>query len=192
MRNAGHRLKKAQNESFTLLFLDESGFYLLPGVVRTWAPKGETPLLKVKLTRDHLSVISAVTPAGDLYWSTQDHAFRSEDVVAFLKTLLALIPGKLLILWDGAPIHRSKAIKRFLSEGAARRIHLERLPAYAPELNPDEGIWHYLKHVELSNVCTRTLDELQERLTKATQRLAAKPAIIKACFAQTGLYDFPT
>ena len=91
-----------------------------------------------------------------------------------------------------SPVHRSKTIKRFLSEGAARRIHLERLPAYAPDLNHDEGIWHYLKHVELSNVCTRTLDELQERLTIATQRLAAKPAIFKARFAQTGLYGFST
>lgn len=61
------------------------------------------------------------------------------------------------MIWDGSPIHRSQTIKAFLAGGAAHRLHLERLPAYAPELNPDEGIWQYLKHVELRNLCCPTL-----------------------------------
>lgn len=137
-------------------------------------------------------MISAITPKGKLFLSMQRTAFTSEDVIAFLKELLAMIPGKLLIIWDGAPIHRSKKIKQFLADGAAKRIHLERLPAYAPELNPDEGVWHYLKHVELGNVCARNLDDLGEKLSAAAQRLAAKPEIIKACFAQVGLYQSST
>ena len=108
----------------------------------------------------------------------QRTAFTSEDVIAFLKELLAMIPGKLLIIWDGAPIHRSKKIKQFLADGAAKRIHLERLPAYAPELNPDEGVWHYLKHVELGNVCARNLDDLGEKLSAAAQRLAAYQSLL--------------
>lgn len=134
-------------------------------------------------------MISAITPKGKLFLSMQRTAFTCEDVIAFLKELLAMMPGKLLIIWDGAPIHRSKKIKQFLADGAAKRIHLERLPAYAPELNPDEGVWHYLKHVELGNVCARNLDDLGEKLSAAAQRLAAKPEIIKACFAQVGLYQ---
>jgi hypothetical protein len=134
--------KKAVTEGRTILFVDESAFYLLPGVVRTWAPVGETPLLRCKLTRDHYSVISAITPTGELYLAMQAAAYDSAAVIAFLEQLLCAIAGKLLIIWDGASIHRSRAIKAFLAAGAAERIWLERLSGYAPDLNPDEGIWH--------------------------------------------------
>jgi transposase len=159
---------------------------LLPGVVRTWAPVGQTPLLHCALTRDHYSVISAITPAGALYLALQEQAFDSPAVIAFLRQLLAHIPGKLLIIWDGATIHRSKAIKAFLSQEAHGRIWLERLPGYAPDLNPDEGIWHYLKQVELKNVCCQNMPHLKQELVAAAQRLRQKPAIIQACFAQAG------
>ena len=168
--------------------MDESAFYLLPGVVTTWAPTGETPVLRCKLTRDHLSVISAISPEGKLYLTMQETAFDSDGVVAFLKLLLKEIDGKLLIIWDGAPIHRSQTIQQFLTDGAAARIWLTRLPAYAPDLNPDEGIWHYLKHGELKNTCCADLADLRQKLTTATDSLSHKPEIIKACFAQVGYY----
>jgi hypothetical protein len=120
--------KKAVAEGRTILFVDESAFYLLPGVVRTWAPVGETPLLRGKLTRDHYSVISAITPTGELYLAMQTAAYDSAAVIAFLEQLQSALAGKLLIIWDGAPIHRSQAIKDFLAAGAAARIWLERLP----------------------------------------------------------------
>ncbi len=94
-----------------LLLIDEPAFHLLPGVVTTWAPAGETPVLRCRLTRDHLSVISAISPEGKLYLTMQDTAFDSDAVVILLKRLLQEIPGKLLIIWDGAPIHRSKTIQ---------------------------------------------------------------------------------
>jgi transposase len=98
----------------------------------------------------------------------------------------------LLIIWDGAPIHRSRAIKTFLAAGAAERIRLERLPGYAPDLNPDEGIWHYLKHVELKNVCCHDLRQLEQELTAAVERLSAKPEIITGCFAALNDYKNST
>jgi transposase len=128
-------------------------------------------------------VISAITPTGHLYLAMQTQAYDSAAVIAFLEQLLGAMEGKLLILWDGAPIHRSQAIKEFLAAGAAERIWLERLPAYAPDLNPDEGIWHYLKHVELRNVCCQDLHQLGQHLTAAVERLSAKPDVISACFA---------
>lgn len=70
-------------------------------------------------------------------------------MVCFLKHLLCHIPSKILVVWDGAPIHQGQEVKRFLANGGSQRIWLERLPGYAPELNPDEGIWNYLKRVEL-------------------------------------------
>jgi len=144
--------------------------------------------LRCKLTRDHYSVISAITLTGELYLAMQSEAYDSVAVIAFLQKLLDVIEGKLLIIWDGAPIHRSRAIKRFLAAGAAERIWLERLPSYAPDLNPDEGIWHYLKHVELANVCCHDLHHLEQELTAAVQRLSAKPAIITSCFASLDHY----
>jgi DDE superfamily endonuclease len=139
------------------VWVDEAGFYLLPAVVRTYAPRGETPILRVPLSYDHLSVISAITPQGRLLAQMQDHAYKGPPVVGFLKHLLRHLAGKLLLLWDGAPIHHSQPVKEFLAQEAAGRIHLERLPGYAPELNPDEGIWRYLKRVELRNVCCAAL-----------------------------------
>jgi hypothetical protein len=129
---------KAREEGRTVVWVDESGFYPLPAVVRTWAPRGETPILQALLTRDHLSVISGLTPEGQLLMQVQDRSLRAPEVVRFLRHLLRHIPGKLLVIWDRAPIHRAQVVKDFLAQGGAARLHLEQLPAYAPELNPDE------------------------------------------------------
>ena len=180
--------KKGIAEGRTFLFADQSGFYLLPGVVRTYAPRGQTPILREFLTHDHLAAMSGITPAGELYMMVQERPFNAEDVVRFLQHLLRQIPGKLLIIWDGSPIHRSKVVKAFLARGAAARIHLAQLPGYAPELNPDEGIWNYLKRVELRNVVCQDLAHLRHELRKATARLRHKIHIIKGCVRQPGYY----
>jgi transposase len=176
------------NGDRTLLFADEAGLYLLPMAGTTWSPVGETPILVETASRDHLSLMAAVTPDGKLYTLTLDRAFKGGDVVIFLKRLLRQIPGQLTVVWDGASIHRSKEVKTFLSEGAAKRLHLERLPAYAPELNPAEGIWSYLKRVELANVCCHDLSELREELHRARERLRHKVDVLKACVLTPGCY----
>jgi transposase len=101
--------------------------------------------------------------------------------VRFLEHLLRHLPGKLLVIWDGAPIHRGQAVKDFLAAGGARRVRLEQLPGYAPELNGDEGVWNQLKRVELRNVCCRDLPHLRHHLRLATARLRGKHQIIQAC-----------
>ena|SRR5690348_8386121 len=108
------------------------------------------------------------------------------DVVCFLKMLLRKIPGKLLIIWDGATIHRCQAIKDFLSQGGTARIHLERLPGYAPELNPQEGVWNLLKRRELKNVCCQNLQQVQEQLLLAKERLRHRKKVLLQCFAHAG------
>src|SRR5262249_48632104 len=153
----GLLLKKARDEGRTVIFVDESGFYLLPGMVRTYAPVGQTPVLRVPLSRDHLSVIAGLTLEGRLLVQMQEHAYQGPDIVRYLQHLLGRAGGKLLGLWDGAPIPRCQGVKVFLAAGAAERLHLERLPAYAPEVNPTEGVWHYLKQVELKNVVCPSL-----------------------------------
>ena len=178
--------KRALKEGRTIVFCDQSGFYLLPMVVRTYAPVGKTPILKENLTRDHLSAMSAITLEGKLYMIEQERAFKGEDVVRFLKHLMRQIPGKLLIIWDGSPIHRGGAVKDFLSSGASRRLKLEQLPGYAPDLNPDEGVWKHLKCVELKNLCCESLAELKIELRKAKERLRHKRDVILGCIRQPG------
>ena len=110
-------------------------------MVRTYAPIGQTPVLHEQLSRDHLSVISGISLEGKLYMMEQERSFKSQDIVRFLRHLLRQIEGKLLVVWDGSPIHRGQAVKDFLASGASSRLQLEQLPGYAPDLNPEEGIW---------------------------------------------------
>jgi transposase len=167
--------------------VDQSGFYLLPCVVRTYAPVGQTPILHEHLSRDHLSVISAITLEGKLLMMEQERSFKSQDVVRFfLRHLLRQIPGKLLVIWDGSPIHRGGAVKDFLASGSSSRLQLEQLPGYAPDLNPEEGIWKHLKYVELKNVCCQNLSELKVELRKAKERLRHKRDVILGCIRQPG------
>jgi transposase len=120
----------------------------------------------------------------------QERAFKGEDVVRFLKHLMRQIPGKLLVIllviWDGSPIHRGQAVKEFLAGGAASRVRLEQLPGYTPDLNPDEGVWKYLKCVELKNLCCQSLSELKIELRKAKERLRHKRDVILGWIRQPG------
>jgi transposase len=86
--------------------------------------------------------------------------------------------GWRVLIWDGAPSHRSHTTKEFLTNGAAQRLHLERLPAYVPELNPDEGLWPQLKGVEGRQVCCFTLPPLRGERRDAVKRVRHKPRIL--------------
>src|SRR5207245_2360257 len=131
-------VNKAQEEQRTIIWVDEAGFYLLPMAVRTWAPRGQTPVLRVPLTRDHLSAISGLTLDGRLFLQVRLVSSDAAAVVGFLRVLLRKIRGRLLLIWDGSPIHRGHEMKDLLKRGAASRLHLEQLPGSAPDLNPDE------------------------------------------------------
>ena len=126
-------------------------------------------------------MISAITPEGKLYTTILTHSFQGVDIIAFLQHLLQQMPGKLLLIWDGASIHKSKVLKAWLATLEPDLLKLVALPAYAPQLNADEGIWHYLKGVELKNVCCSDLQHLRQELVKAIKRLRQKPRLIRAC-----------
>jgi transposase len=154
--------------------------------MRTWAPCGQTPALKVKLTSDHLSAISGVTLDGRLFMQVRPASYDAEAVVGFLRVPLRKITGKIILIWDGAPIHCAHEINEFLTRGNAKRLHLEQLPGYAPDLNPDDGIWNDLKRVELDNVCCCDLVHLPTQLIRARERLRHKTEIIQSCSRQCG------
>jgi len=156
--------------------------------VRTWAPRGQTPHLLVKHTKDHLSAISGITLDGRLFLQVRAGSYDSAAVVGFLRVLLRKVRGRIVLIWDGSPIHRGQAVKDFLRRGASKRLHLEQLPGYAPDLNADEGVWNYLKRVELANVCCHALPELRAHLIRARERLRHKRTLLCACSRHCG-YD---
>jgi hypothetical protein len=104
-------LKKAAVEGRTLVFIDETAFYLLPGAVRTYTPRGETPVLHYRYW-EHRSAISAITPDGQLYTWTQETSFDGPAIVRFLKHVDRQIPGKLLVIWDAATRSRTTYVTR--------------------------------------------------------------------------------
>jgi len=179
--------RQARRDRRALVFVDEAGFYLLPGVVRTYAPEGETPVLWEKLTRDHLSVMGGMTPDGHVYTLVRQESLNGLHSVEFLAHLRRVAARRLLIVWDGSPIHRRAAVKDFA--GATRgAVRLEALPGYAPDLNPwDEGGWQHLKHVELRNLTCLDLEELHQEFHLAIGRLRRKRHLVQSFFAQAGL-----
>ena len=179
--------RRARRERRTLVFVDEAGFYLLPGVVKTYSPEGQTPVLREKLTRDHLSVMGGMTPSGQVYTLTRQEPLNGLHTVEFLVHLLRVAGKRFLVIWDGSPIHRRAEVKEFVSDTHGK-VWLEALPGYAPDLTPwDEGGWHHLKHVEMRNLICRDLEELHQEFHPALGRLRQKPRLIRSFFAQAGL-----
>lgn len=170
-----------------IVCVDESAFYLLPGVVRTYAPRGETPFLEVLLTRKHLSVMSGITSTGYLATMTRRCSMTGQDSSIFLRHLFDYLNHKLLIIWDQLNIHRAEEVKTLLSCGWAGLIHLEEFPGYAPDLNPVEGVWKHLKQFELRNICCVDLDHLDAELTLAIRRMRRRPELIRSFYAQAEL-----
>jgi transposase len=179
--------QQAHRERKTLVLTDESGFYLLPGLVRTYAPEARTPVLREKVSRDHLSAMGAMTPEGKVYTLVRQESLNGLHTIEFLLHLRRVAGPRLLVIWDGSPIHRRQEVREFV-DGTQGRIRVEPLPAYAPDLNPwDEGGWHHLKHVEMRNLVCRDLEELHEQFHLAVGRLRHKPHLIQSFFAQAGL-----
>jgi hypothetical protein len=178
--------KKAEEETFPILWGDEAGFSVVPMAVRTWAPRGQTPIVRVTLTRDHLSAISGIIVDGRLFMHVRKASSDAQAVSGFLRVLLRTITGTIVIIWDGSPIHRTKDIKAFLKAGAATRLHREHLPGSAPDLNSDEGMWQDLTRVERGTVCCTDLDHLSQQVIRARERLRHTRDIIGCCSTQCG------
>jgi transposase len=177
---------RARRERRVPVFVDEAGFYLMPGVVRTYAPVGETPVVWEKQTRDHLSVMGGVTPQGKVYTLVRQESLNGLHSVEYLGHLLRVAGTRLLVIWDGSPIHRRAEVREFVS-GTGGKVWLEALPGYAPDLNPVEELWQHLKHVEMRNLTCLDLEELHMELHLAIGRIRQKSHIIRAFFAGAGL-----
>jgi transposase len=179
--------RRARSEGRVLVFEDESGFYLLPGVVRTYAPEGLTPVLREQQSHDHLSVMGGMTPEGKVYTLARQEPLNGLHSIEFLIHLGRVAGDRLLVIWDGSPIHRRVEVQEFVSDTRGK-VWVEALPGYAPDLNPwDEGGWHHLKNVEMRNLVCLDLEQLHEEFHLAVRRLRHKPHLVQSFFAQAGL-----
>ena len=121
-----------------------------PTRVRTWAPRGQTPVLHETFNWKSLSIIGGLA-LWRFYFQIHAGSIKSLQVIEFLRHLQRHVRGKMLVLWDGAPIHRSLLVKHYVASTRGRLV-VERLPAYAPELNPVEYMWGHLKTHAIANL----------------------------------------
>jgi transposase len=184
--------KNAARLAAHLVFIDESGFLLIPSVRKTWSPIGQTPILHHRHRHERISAISgiAVSPKRfrcTLYCQLYEDNIQGEEVAVFLRHLLRQIPGHLIVLLDNGATHRGDAVKELLSR--TPRLHLESFPPYAPELNPDEGVWNHLKKT-LANGRPDTQAELMDVLSDEICKLASSQPLLRACIKQSSLPSF--
>ena len=179
--------EKARREHRALVFVDESGFYLLPGVVKTYGPRGETPVVDEWQTRDHLSVMGGVTPEGKVYSLVRPHSLNGLHSIAFLAHLVRQVAGRILVIWDGSPIHRRAEVKAFLADQAGRENPPGGAAAVRAGPQPVEWLWKHLKKVELRNLTCLDLEQLHMELHLALGRVRRRLALVRSCFEGAGL-----
>lgn len=153
-------------------------------MTRTWAPKGQTPIIQQSFTWKQMSAI-----AGLSWWRFYFRFFeaiRSQQIIEFLSALKRQIRHRLLIIWDGVTTHRSRAVRDWL-ERQEGHIVVAALPPYAPELNPVEAIWAYLKKHEIANLCLNTIAEVSDFARRRLKSMQRRPRLIQAFWQQAQL-----
>lgn len=166
------------------MFLDESGFSLVPSVQRTWAPRGQTPILTTAGSWSKISAISAISVSPqrkriNLYIRLHPKKnIRWPEVIEFLKHLKRHLPKGFVLLWDGGMPHKATETKQWLKEHSEVRAF--RFPAYSPELNPDEWVWNHLKR-SVANGVPADLKILQDSLSKPVRRLQRSSKLLWSC-----------
>jgi len=159
---------------------------LQPLARRTWAPRGETPVLRAWDRHDRLSVMDAITLAPrrqrlGLYWQIQRANVRTEHVLGFLRLLRRHVRGKMVLIWDRGACHKGKPVRDYL-ERYVRTIRVEWLPPYAPDLNPCEQVWNHAKYSDLANFVAQDVCDLHEHVESSLQRQRAQSPLLHSFF----------
>jgi transposase len=156
-----------------------------PTRVRTWAPKGQTPIIQFHFNWNHVSVIAGLTRTNCLF-RLHEGGIKKEEIVDFLKALNAHLKQPLLVIWDGLKAHRSRLVRQYL-DALAGHIQIAFLPHYAPDLNPVEYLWAWLKRHAMANDCPDNLSELHTTARNKLKSAQKRPSIIAACWMQATL-----
>ena len=184
------RKKNAARLGAHIVFADESGFMLKPHVVRSWAPKGQTPIHRHRQgRRDKISVISGISVSPQrqrlgLYYLLFFDNIGHDEVRVFLRQLLRHLRGPVIVLLDNSSTHKGPPIDDILDRHS--RLRIEYFPSYAPELNPDEGVWSQAKQY-LANSCPDNGDELLDDVIRSINRIGRSPTKLRGCIMQSDL-----
>lgn len=184
--------KNARRRRAWIVFQDESGVSQRPPVRRTWAPRGETPVLTYAFNWKKLSIALGVGFRWDfrrsgLFFETRPGSYNDRTLIEFLTDLKREFRGRpVILIWDGLPSHRSQPMQAYLR---AQRswLTVERLPGYAPDLNPAELVWGNVKGCELANLCADNLAEVERELRRGLRRVRRSPTLAFAFLRHTGL-----
>jgi transposase len=174
------------------VFWDESGASLLPVTRRTWAPRGQTPVIRHHFKWQRASMAAALCygsrgGGAALAFHHQVGAYNTGTLIQALEQLRRFLGGqKATLLWDGLPAHRSKLMWSWLRRQRSWLV-VEPLPAYAPELNPVETLWSSLKQVELANLAADTLEEVTTAAERGIQRIRGSPHLAFSFLRYCGL-----
>lgn len=184
--------KNAARLGAHIVFADESGFLLIPHVVKTWAPRGQTPVHRHCYRRDKISVISGVSVSPKrqrlgLFYQLYFNNIGHDEVCVFLRDLLRHLRGHVIAILDNSQTHHGQPLAEL--QMRHRRLHIEHFPSYAPELNPDEGVWSLAKR-DLANGCPHNVEELMDDLVRSIERIRRSPAKLRGCIKQSKLPPF--
>ena len=177
--------KRARRRGALIVFEDESGFSLLPAVRATWAPRGQTPVLRHRFSWKRLSMAAAIAydPDGSdaqLVFQLRPGAYNDESLIEFLTELHTLLDErKVTLIWDGLPSHRSRRMKSWIHD-QRRWLDVEPLPGYAHDLNPVEAVWGNLKGNELANLCPDTIDHAARAADDGLARIGGETGLCLA------------
>lgn len=164
----------------------------MAAVCRTWAPRGQTPIISYRYKHDKISVISGLSVSPrlhrvGLYYAFHDKNIQHTEVCQFLRHLLRHLRGVVIVIWDNGKIHRGEPIRDFLERHP--RLQVECFPGYAPELNPDEGVWNQTKKA-LANSRPNDIAELRDQVVTELEKLRRSRASLRACIHESALPSF--
>jgi transposase len=159
-------------------------------VVKTYAPKGKTPVLALNDTKgyQYVCLASSISPEGKMYYEMRNKGFKGAEIVEYLKGLLQTTERKIMLIWDNATWHKSQEVKDFLISEVGQRLWVANTPAYSPEFNPSELIWANLKRVQIANAFAKNVTHLKKIVAKGMDFIAEKVALIKAFFNLQNYY----
>ncbi|MGK2962833.1 MAG: IS630 family transposase [Gemmatimonadaceae bacterium] len=173
--------KKAKKLGAMIFFLDEAGFQSDPPLGRTYGLKGHTPVVASSGQRQSINVISAVNAGGAFWAATYTGKLDAESFVLFLRNFMKSRRTKVFLVVDGHPAHKATVVKDYIRETQGR-LELYFLPPYAPDLNPDEFVWNYMKSVGVSKKPLKKNESLRERVEQDLRSISQDEILIASFF----------
>lgn len=176
--------KKALEEDYEIYFQDECTLQLCNNVVKTYSPRGVTPILELQDTKgyQYVCLASAISTTGNMFYQIRGNSFKGTGIIAFLKELLAFAGRKVLLIWDNASWHKSQEVKDFLNTDLGKMLWVSNTPPYSPEFNPDELVWANLKRVQIPNRFAKTVKELKEIAHDGMTKIKNSVELVKSFF----------